>query len=347
MSFTSIIDHNELVSFVKNLNLPFDPYRLSVDQLAMVGNQHLDAIFQLIGHFIPYRPIAQEALDLPISTTTSDKKPIYPAYSNSFKTAEEAKLHRQRGRDDEPGRKPKAANDVARVKRYGRPYWVKRLYDSMIDISEIIDTSNSIHAQRFADPQVAGFDSTDLEAAAHHIFDACLRVHERGWCRPIAYHKNVKRGTLTDIAHDSIERRLAQVCQILRASKAAVDDAVRGGVTLALLVDNPTARGATKLSNNNGNKNRGKRLKAARKALKKGYVKLEDVDQEGFEDSSGDDAEDTTQTAAAGDSATTPSAPAGGGSGVASGRITKARAGRTSKSKKQQKVMDDHFTSCP
>jgi len=344
MSFTNTIDHNELVSFVKNLRLPYDPLLFSVDQFANMGDQHLDIIYQHIGHYLPYRPVAQEALDLP-TTTASDKKPIYPAYSNRFKTAEEARDHRKSRRDDEPGRKPKEADDVARVKRYGRPYWVKRIYESMIDISQIIDTRHSIHAQRFADPQIAGFDPKDLEAAAHHIFDSCLRVHERGWCHPVAYHKNVKRGTLTDIAHDSIERRLAQVCLLLRNSKAVVDDAIRGGITLALLVDNPTARGATKLSNNNGNKNRGMRLKLAREAMEHGY-ELKDDDDAAPEDA--DDAAATGYTAtdsfapAAGLSNTAPSAPAAGRpaaglTGVASGRVTKPRAGRAPKTKKLQK----------
>jgi hypothetical protein len=50
-----------------------------------------------------------------------------------------------------------------------------------------------------------------------------------------------------------------------RQNKATVDDAIRGGVTLALLCDNPEARGFTKASNNTGNERRGQRLKMVKK----------------------------------------------------------------------------------
>jgi hypothetical protein len=357
MPFDNMVDHNELVSFVKDLNLPYNPLHLSIEQFAQMGNQHLDAIYHQIGHLMPYCPVAEEALSLPLPLA-SDPKPIYPAYSNKFTTSEQAKAHRKRGRHDEHGRLPKKATDVERVKKHGRSYWVKRLYESMIDISDIVDTDNSIHRQRFADPKIAGFDPEDLEAAAHHIFDACLRVHERGWCRPVAYHKNVKRGSLKDVAHDSIERRLAQVCQILRESKAAVDDAIRGGVTLALLVDNPTARSATKLSNNNGNKNRGKRLKLAKKAKaildEAKATKKAEVAVAELEVAEGSSVEDGSSVASsprlpgtpptsspARHPATPPIAPsvsrsAAGLSGVASGRVAKARAGRSLKTKQQK-----------
>lgn len=49
---------------------------------------------------------------------------------------------------------------------------------------------------------------------------------------------------------------------------------MRGGVTLALLCDNPEARGFTKTSNNCGNKVRGKRLRLV-KTLEEGGKKAE------------------------------------------------------------------------
>ena len=129
----------------------------------------------------------------------------------------------------------------------------------MIDISDISDGNASVHRQRFTGKP--GFDPADLEATAHHVFDSAIAVHERGWTRPKVYHKKVVRGKLADISENSIESRLARICLRLKQNKATVDDAVRGGVTLALLCDNPEARGSTKLSNNAGNKKRGERLK--------------------------------------------------------------------------------------
>jgi hypothetical protein len=134
----------------------------------------------------------------------------------------------------------------------------------MIDISDMSDGESSIHRQRFVDD--TAFDALDLEAAAHHVFDSALAVHERGWNRPLVYHKKVVRGKLTDVSEKSLERRLARLCLCLKHKKATVDDALRGGITLALLCDNPEARGFTKTSNNTGNKKRGERLKRAKGA---------------------------------------------------------------------------------
>jgi hypothetical protein len=141
-------------------------------------------------------------------------------------------------------------------------YWVRRIYEAMIDISDMTDGESSIHRVRFADDTT--FDPLDLEAAAHHVFDSALAVHERGWNRPLVYHKRVVRGKLTDVSEKCLERRLARICLCLKHKKATVDDALRGGVTLALLCDNPEARGFTKVSNNTGNKKRGERLRRAK-----------------------------------------------------------------------------------
>lgn len=146
-----------------------------------------------------------------------------------------------------------------------------RIYEAMIDITAVMDRDTSIHRRRFT--ASADFDPTDLEAAAHHVFDAALAVHERGFNRPQIYHKKVVRGKLMDVSEKSLERRLARICLCLKHVKATVDDAVRGGVTLALLCDNPEARGFTKWSNNVGNKKRGERLRLAKEATKKAAAK--------------------------------------------------------------------------
>ncbi|KAI4956388.1 hypothetical protein J4E91_000599 [Alternaria rosae] len=188
-------------------------------------------------------------------------QPIYPAFSGRFKTGPAARAHRKRTRVP----KKDGAPDVERVKRYGRMYWVRRIYESMIDISNISDGEQSIKRIRFSENMA--FDPMDIEAAAHHVFDEAIAVHERGWVRSIVYHKRVVRGKLTDVSERSLERRLARICFCLQRGKAMCDDVMRGGVTLALLCDNPEARGFTKLMNNLGNAKRGERLKAAKGVL--------------------------------------------------------------------------------
>ncbi|KAI2476104.1 hypothetical protein Ptr902_10995 [Pyrenophora tritici-repentis] len=121
--------------------------------------------------------------------------PLYPAYTGHFQTREEARAYRQRSRLP-----PKLAPDLERVKRYGRQYWVRRIYEAMIDRSNICDKDNSINRQRF--DQAAGFEPLDLEAVAHHVFDSALAVHERGFSRPRVYHKKVVRGKLVDNNED-------------------------------------------------------------------------------------------------------------------------------------------------
>jgi hypothetical protein len=165
----------------------------------------------------------------------------------------------------------------------------------MIDRTNVVDSAGSIHRTRFCvEP---AFDPLDLEAAAHHVFDEALAVHERGWNRCQVYHKKVVRGKLTDVSENSLERRLARICLCLRQKKATVDDAMRGGVTLALLCDNPEARGFTKLSNNAGNAKRGERLRAAKKAGEKEVVQPEvgEYEEEDEEDEEEDDDEESEE----------------------------------------------------
>ena len=133
----------------------------------------------------------------------------------------------------------------------------------MIDISdELTDGERSVHRARFTEN--AAFDPLDLEAAAHHVFDQAIAVHLHGWCKPALYQKKAMRGRLSDLLETSVERRLASICDILKHTKAAVDDVMRGGITLALLCDNPVARSSTKIANNTGNEKRGQRLKVAK-----------------------------------------------------------------------------------
>ncbi|KAF1913555.1 hypothetical protein BDU57DRAFT_540965 [Ampelomyces quisqualis] len=206
-----------------------------------------------------YRPLIKHN---EVSFSPSGPTPSYPLYSAKFRTTEQARRYRKRSRVAPKDQAP----DLHRVRKYGRHYWVQELYNAMIDVSQISDGASSIHRTRFTtlNPDKK-FDALDLEATAHHIFDMALSVHERGWTRPKIYHKKAVRGKLVDVSEKSIEARLSQICDCLRQKKAVVDDAVRGGVTLALLCDNPEARSFTKNSNNAGNKKRGERLKLVKK----------------------------------------------------------------------------------
>lgn len=209
-----------------------------------------------------------------------DNLPLYPEYSGTFKTGGQARRFRKRITIP-----PKPAADLVRVKKYGRKchppalhithetntstghYWVHKIYDAMIDISNMIDGPTSVNRRRFEDEPF--WDTQDLEAVAHNIFDATIAVHERGWNRLDTYHKKTVRGKLQDKALQSVEMRLAMICDLLRTSKAVVDDCLRGGVTLALVADNPACRQATKESNNIGNNKRGVRLAFVKKVLEK------------------------------------------------------------------------------
>ncbi|XP_014561234.1 hypothetical protein COCVIDRAFT_87371 [Bipolaris victoriae FI3] len=198
---------------------------------------------------------------------------VYPPFSNRFATGEEAKAWRKRSR----GMIKEGAPDLLRVKHFGRDYWVRRIYESMIDVSNIDDGKDSPHRRRIVKDQA--HEPWDLEATAHHIFDRAVAVHEVGWNRSMVYYKEAKRGKLIDLGEKCLEKRLTCICMALQQQKAVVDDAVRGGITLRLLCDNPTARAATKKSNNTGNRKRGMKLKA----LKELGIKVPDVPKEGEE----------------------------------------------------------------
>lgn len=210
-----------------------------------------------------------------------DHTAIYaPLTTLHFRTSAEAKAHRRR-----PRIHPKSdATDIARVKTFGRAYWVRRIYNAMIDISAITDKPASVHRQRFTQrSSTPAFEALDLEATAHHVFDEAIAVHERGFNRPKVYYKNTVRGKLVDISEKSVELRLSRICLVLRETKSTVDDALRGGVTLALLCDNPEARRFTKASNDAGNAKRGERLKvtATKERVRKAKAEEDEGDVEG------------------------------------------------------------------
>jgi hypothetical protein len=204
-----------------------------------------------------------------------NSSPLYKRLTSPrFRSSAEAKEHRKQAR---MGAKSEA-NDIARVKSFGRDYWVRRIYNAMICTQKMTDSASSVHRARFTKLKV--FDELDLEAAAHNVFDKAIAVHERGWNRPNVYHKKTVRGKLVDKSEKSVEMRLSMICLLLQNTKSAVDDVMRGGLTLALLCDNPQARMHTKISNDVGNAKRGARLKqtSTKKDVVEGDEKKEAVE---------------------------------------------------------------------
>lgn len=139
-------------------------------------------------------------------------------------------------------------------------YWVRRLYEAMIDIRNPIDGlgQNAIHVKRFRDSVT--FDPADIEACAHKVFDYALHIHQQGWNRTQVYHRVVTRGSSADQGEHSIEVRLQRLCLMFRLRKSMVNDCLRGGVDMRLTVENPDCRWNTKRNNDRGNAKRSLRL---------------------------------------------------------------------------------------
>ncbi|KAL1613197.1 hypothetical protein SLS60_001429 [Paraconiothyrium brasiliense] len=181
------------------------------------------------------------------------RKVQYAPYRYMFKTGEEARAHRKKVRHP-----AKIAKDIDHVQKYGRYYWTKRIYEAMINIDLIFDNKGSSIATNFS--KLHHFKEEDLEATAHHIFDAAINVHRVGWYGYDYNRRAFVRGKMKDIFHESIEGRLERICGILKHCKAIVNDCVQGGDVLLQTVDNPIYRASTKFSNNKGNKHRAGRL---------------------------------------------------------------------------------------
>jgi hypothetical protein len=182
------------------------------------------------------------------------RKVQYAPYRYLFKSAEEARAFRKKVRHP-----AKIARDIDRVEEYGRYYWTKRIYEAMINVDLIFDNKGSTIATNFS--KIHHFNEEDLEATAHHIFDACISIHRRGWHGYDYNRKNYKRGKLMDIFPETIEGRLERICGLLKHSKAIANDCVAGGDLLLQTVDNPIHRASTKTANNKGNIDRAWRLR--------------------------------------------------------------------------------------
>ena len=177
----------------------------------------------------------------------------YGPYRYRFKSSEEARAHRKATRHP-----AKIARDIDRVENYGRYYWTKRIYEAIINVDLIFDNRASVIATNIS--KTHHFKEDDLEATAHHIFDACIKVHRRGWCGYDYNRKDFKRGKLRDVFGGSIEARLERICGILKHSKAIANDCITGGDVLQQTVYNPIYRASTKTANNKGNLDRAGRL---------------------------------------------------------------------------------------
>lgn len=183
------------------------------------------------------------------------RKVQYRPYRYMFKSAAEARAHRTKVRHP-----AKIAKDIERVEQYGRYYWTRRIYESMINVDLIFDNKTSVIATNFS--KLHHFNEEDIEATAHHIFDECISVHRKGWVGyDYNYHKCL-RGKSKDVFHDSIEGRLERICGILKHSKAIANDCIIGGNDLLMqTVYNPIHRASTKTANNKGNMDRAYRLR--------------------------------------------------------------------------------------
>ncbi|KAF2438697.1 hypothetical protein P171DRAFT_504185 [Karstenula rhodostoma CBS 690.94] len=183
------------------------------------------------------------------------RKVQYAPYRYMFKSAAEARAHRTKVRHP-----AKIAKDIDRVEQYGRYYWTRRIYESMINVDLIFDNKTSVIATNFS--KLHHFNEEDLEATAHHIFDECISVHRRGWTGYDYNRHDYKRGKLKDIFPGTIEGRLERICGILKHSKAIANDCLVGGNDLLMqTVDNPIHRASTKTANNKGNMERALRLR--------------------------------------------------------------------------------------
>ncbi|KAF1964659.1 hypothetical protein BU23DRAFT_630661 [Bimuria novae-zelandiae CBS 107.79] len=197
-----------------------------------------------------------------LETKYRPRKVQYAPYAYRFKTAEEARIHRKKSRHP-----AKQARDIDRVEKYGRYYWTKRIYEAMINIDLIFDNKASVIAANFS--KLHHFKEEDLEATAHAVFDAAIRVHREGWCGYDYNRRHFKRGKLRDVFAESIEGRLERICGILKHSKALANDCIQGGDLLQQTVDNPIYRASTKTANNKGNLDRADRLKRQETTLQR------------------------------------------------------------------------------
>ncbi|KAF2021721.1 hypothetical protein BU24DRAFT_446676 [Aaosphaeria arxii CBS 175.79] len=172
---------------------------------------------------------------------------------------------------------------------YFRDNWVADIYTAMISTDKATDGPTSCYLRRI---KTMSISPADLEAAAHHVFDTAITVHEKGWCRPLMYHSEA-RGQLRFRCMNNILDRLIAICECLAHSKAAVNDAIQGGVPLHRLVNNPRERMKTKQWKNRSNALRKRQLEAGIKALKDDLEsKMRKTSEEalrGVNDASGDD----------------------------------------------------------
>jgi len=91
---------------------------------------------------------------------------IYRPYSALFADSAAAKAHRKSARK---GPRPKDSNFDA-VKIIHRDYWVRKLHESIVDISNVQDGLGGDGYKRFVSSTNAFYENEDLEAAAHEVF---------------------------------------------------------------------------------------------------------------------------------------------------------------------------------
>lgn len=212
---------------------------------------------------------------------------FYPAYRAVFADSATARAHRRL-----PKHKSRPASDINDALRR-RDFWVKRIYESMVDVSVASDGKTSWQYKRFGTQ--SAYDPDDLEAAAHNVFDRALAVHRTGWTRPLIYQKVAVRGKRQDKGGESVLHRLEAICAVLQQSKAAVDEAIQGGLKLARLCYNPYERKVGKKGNQSANINKASQIAAGKAALAAKNAAAEQTLGEGESEDVGADENETVE----------------------------------------------------
>jgi hypothetical protein len=113
-------------------------------------------------------PGAFGAVAIPANSpiNTISPRSIYRPYSALFADSAAAKAHRKSARK---GPRLKDSN-FDTVKIIHRDYWVQKLHESIVDISNVQDGLGGDGYKRFVSSTHAFYENEDLEAAAHEVF---------------------------------------------------------------------------------------------------------------------------------------------------------------------------------
>ncbi|OCL14439.1 hypothetical protein AOQ84DRAFT_221490 [Glonium stellatum] len=207
-------------------------------------------------------PIAGRTVAVPKNPSKSPVlcRSVYSSYSAIFADGAAAKAHRKSARK---GPRPKDSH-FDTVKTTHRGYWVQKLHESMIDISNVQDGSGGDGYKRFVSSTKAFYENRDLEAAAHEVFDAVIDLYERGFTLPLRYDLTPKYG---DDNLKTVTDRLQCICAALKDWKAICVDVMDGGWKVRKMVNHPPGYVKTKEGNKHSNGKRKETIQAGQEVL--------------------------------------------------------------------------------